>query len=241
MTTEANSPNATTRPMLRRRWLVGIVAAVAVTTIAPAVAGAQSNGGGDNGNYVTTKIPSGRSIDVLASSPACIGEAPYINYSIVPVGFVPVDGTATLRMSDRTGRLVQTVNVSSLSGSIIYPGASVDSAGNATDWPGWVRAEDGSWTRDESDAALREGLTIEVTASNLSASASVSYPDAGFPCAGPELLASSPSGEGGGALPQTGSNGMTGLMSIGAMSLLAGAAALATTRRRRNSDLHTAI
>jgi len=231
--------------MLGRRWLIGLVAAVAVTMIAPAVAGAQSNDGGDNENYVTTKIPSARSINLLASSPACIRDAPYINYSIVPVGFVPVDGTATLRMRDRTGQLVQTLNVTSLSGSIIYPGASVDSAGNATDWPGWMRAVDGSWTRDGSDAALREGLTIEVTANNLSASALVSYPDAGFPCAGPELLASSLSGAGSGnvgaALPQTGSNGMTGLMSIGAMSLLAGAAALATTRRRRNSEPHTAI
>ncbi|MGB0113432.1 MAG: hypothetical protein WBP59_09455 [Ilumatobacteraceae bacterium] len=139
----------------------------------------------DDGNYVTTTTTPERSLDVSAFSPECIRDAPYVSYTIVPVGFVPDDGRATLVIKDRNGNVVETREVSSLSGSFVYPGASVDAAGNATDWPGWQLADNGNWIPDASDAFLREGLIIDVTV-NPTATATVSYPPATSACAGPE-------------------------------------------------------
>ena len=257
MTSQSIAHTSPQRRFGRRRWITALVAAAAACTLAPATAAAQQ---GDGGDYVTTTTPSSRSIDVSAFSPACIRDAPYINFSIVPIGFVPDDNSATLRVFDVNGSLVETLTVNSLSGTFIYPGASVDAAGNATDWPGWKQAPDGSWTPD-SDTILREGLTIEVTV-NPTATASVSYPSAASDCAGPGSAASecvpgqngdaNPAddctpcvpGQGSGSdgtelncagtLPRTGGNGLAGPLSVGTISLVAGLAAVAATRRRRN-------
>lgn len=137
-------------------------------------------GGGD---YVTTTQPA-RGLDISGFSPACIRDVPYVNYTIVPLGFTPADQQATLVVKDRNGTVIETLEVDTFSGSFIYPGVSSDSAGNATDWPGWKRADDGSWTPDPSDAFLREGLIVEVTV-NPTATTTVSYPEATSPCAGP--------------------------------------------------------
>jgi LPXTG-motif cell wall-anchored protein len=83
------------------------------------------------------------------------------------------------------GSVVDTVQVNELSGRLLWPGASVDAAGNATDWPGWKLAADGvSWIPDSTDAFLREPLSIEVTV-NPTATAVVSYPAATEACASP--------------------------------------------------------
>jgi LPXTG-motif cell wall-anchored protein len=191
--------------------MAGLVAA----TLAPVAVLAQTTDEPDdpNGDYVTTTVP-GRSIDASAFSPECIRDAPFVNYTIVPVGFTPVPPNATLVIRAANGTLVGTRNVTSLSGQFIWPGAAVDGAGNAVDWPGWRLAADGvSWEPDPSDAFLREGLTIEVTVAvggasglvnpnqpqgfarpaalveqvgdTVSATATVSYPPATSVCANP--------------------------------------------------------
>jgi hypothetical protein len=68
--------------------------------------------------------------------------------------------------------------------SLLYPGASVDAAGNATDWPGWRLNEDGFWVLDPSDAIWREGLTI-VAEINPTATTSIEYPPSTAACASP--------------------------------------------------------
>ena len=45
--------------------------------------------------------------------------------------------------------------------SFVYPGATVDAAGNPTDWPGRVFDGD-EWVPDPTDAYLRDGLTVTV-------------------------------------------------------------------------------
>lgn len=160
--------------------------AVAALMVSPVAVMAQTNddGTGDGGDYVTTTTTPERSLDVSAFSPACIRDVPYVNYTIVPLGFTPAEQHATMVVKDRNGTVLETLEVDSFSGSFIYPGASSDSAGNATDWPGWKRAADGSWTPDPSDAHLRDGLVIEVTV-NPTATTTVSYPTATSACAGP--------------------------------------------------------
>ncbi len=166
MTSSAIRPPMNGQRRLRRRLQIGMMVALTAATISPAVMHAQTDpttSVDEGGNYVTTTLPE-ESLDVSGFSPECIRDAPFIRYTIVPQGFTPVSTQATLTIKDRNGNVVQTQTVNSFSGSIIWPGASVDAAGNATDWPGWQLADDGvSWIPDPSDAFLREGLVIEVT------------------------------------------------------------------------------
>jgi LPXTG-motif cell wall-anchored protein len=198
------------------------------------------NSGGD---YVTTTLPE-RSIDVSGFSPECVRNAPYIRYTFVPRGFVPTPSRATLSISDRSGNVVHSQVINSFSGNIVWPGASVDSSGNATDWPGWKLAGDGvSWIPDPSDTGLREGLTIKVTVDpSATATATVAYPAATSPCASPpsagDPTAAVPPATtttcvpGSCELPRTGSSGPASAIIIGAAALLAGVLILTATRRR---------
>lgn len=258
MTTNDLSP--ATCPRVRRRFrAAGALIAFAALAIAPSAAHAQT--GGDGGDYVTTTTAPERSLDVSAFSPECIRDAPYINYTIVAVGFVPDSPSATLVVRDRNGAVVDTFTTTSLSGRFVYPGASVDAQGNATDWPGWTTADDGSWVPDPSDAHLREGVTVEVTV-NPTATAAVSYPAAGAPCANPPIDARCDPGDPACAppceagepgctpcvpgqnndgnpaddcsLPRTGT-GIGTPLTIGAVLLVAGIFALSAARRNRPS------
>ena len=128
--------------------------------------------------------PLTRTIDVTGFSPECVNDAPYISYNIVPLGFVPTSGNATLTFFDKNGNQVgNPVQVTSLQGRVVYPGATVVD-GVATDWPGW-KFENGVWVQDPSDAVLRDGLTIRVQV-NPEATATVTYPPATSACADPK-------------------------------------------------------
>lgn len=235
-----------------RRWFLAVAVGLAATAAAlgadtqrPAEATASG------GDYVTTTTPSARSIDVSGFSPVCIGDAPFISYAIVPVGFTPVEQSATLVIRAADGTEVGTETVDSLSGQIIWPGASVDAAGNATDWPGWRRAADGvSWEPDPTDDLLRDGLTIEVTVAGAPpATATVDYPPDDSDCANPPITPQPttttpcvPGQDNDGDptddcdLSTTGGD-PSNLVLIGAATLLAGLAAIVATRRRRSIPL----
>jgi hypothetical protein len=190
------SPRRRATPRRRAGLLTLALAGAALAgAVAPSMAQAQSSyvdttpstpstpGGGD-GNYVTTTTSPEPSIDVGAFSPTCIRDVPYVNYTIVASGFTPA-GPATLTFVDINGNVVETVTVTSLSGQVIYPGATADASGNGTDWPGWTRSPDGSWIPDPTDAILREGLTVRVELDGLEATTTVAYPPSDSPCANP--------------------------------------------------------
>lgn len=182
--------------------------------------------------------PGGSSLQIDAVRPVCVADAPYVQYAVLPIGFT-FDGTATLTFtSPSSPGFSETVNVTSLRGQVLYPGASVDANGNPTDWPGWrFDEEEQLWVEDPSDAFLRTDLyvTIEV---NPSATAKVEYPPSTASCADPENPRNSGGGGGGTPgqqLPSTGSDGSTPLR-IGAVFTVAGlAAVIAAARRRRPS------
>lgn len=232
-----------------RRWRLGIGLFVGLTaaTLAPITTHAQTDG--DGGNYVTTTV-SAPSIDVSGFSSECIRDAPFIRYAIVPRGFTPASTEAVLVIKDRNGNVVETQTVDSFSGTIPWPGASVDAAGNATDWPGWKLADDGvTWIPDPSDAFVREGLVIEVTVDPApTATATVAYPATGTPCADPPdatppttTTVCTPGQDNDATpaddcdLPRTG-GGPGNALIVGAAALLAGLLLLTTARRRRHSD-----
>lgn len=242
MRSTAANHHSTTRARTRR-WCLAVAVGLVAATAAPLGAHARTDtqqpadATASGGNYVTTTTSSARSIDVSGFSPVCIGDAPFISYTIVPVGFTPVDQSATLVIRAADGTEVGTETVDSLSGQIIWPGASVDAAGNATDWPGWRRAADGvSWEPDPTDDLLRDGLTIEVFVDGVApATATVDYPPDDSDCANPPDIpppTTTPCPPDDCDLPTTG-GGPSNLVLIGVATLLAGLAAITATRRRR--------
>ena len=128
----------------------------------------------------TTTVPD--FLSITAISPICLRDAPYID---VTFGDQPVfDGRpATVTFVDLNGDVVATHTATFQSNTtvrFVYPGASVDAAGNPTDWPGWVFDGD-EWVIDPTDAFLRDGLTVVVEV-NPTASDTVSYPPATPSC-----------------------------------------------------------
>ena len=234
----------TTRsPRAARGWrLAGALAVTAATLAVPAAANAQT--GNDGANYVTTTTSASRSIDVSGSKPVCMKDVPHVQYLVVPIGFTPSTISGTLRLRDVNGNVLISQPLTSLSGVMMFPGAAADGSGNGTQWPGWVKAPDGSCKHDPTNDILK-GLTIEVTLypggggaalgddGALTASARVSYP-ADSECAGPQGITRPGSGSSGGSLPNTGSS-IAAPLAIGGISIAAGIVALATARRRSSA------
>jgi hypothetical protein len=157
----------------------------AVTALTPCT-DTQAVAAENNVDCETTPVVSSI-ITALASE--CVNNAPYITYDITPFGFTP-SGGATLRFYDLDGNSVDSVHVADLTGRVLYPGADVDGAGIATDWPGW-KLENGLWVLDPSDAVLREGLRVVVEV-NPTSEGIVSYPPATSACANPAQVPPAP-------------------------------------------------
>jgi hypothetical protein len=116
----------------------------------------------------------------------CSRDVPYVNLTF---GNQPeFNGlTGTITFLDVNGQFIEAHEVVYQAGetiSLLFPGAEVDAAGNATDWPGWQLNSDGFWVLDPSDAVWREGLTI-VAEINPTATATVEYPPSTAACASP--------------------------------------------------------
>ena len=173
------------------------------------------------GATTTTQGP----LALTAITPICVADAPFI---LVTFGNQPeLNGRpATITFIDINGVVVATHTATYTAGgsvSFVYPGASVDAAGNPTDWPGWVFDGD-EWVPDPSDNYLRDGLTVRVDV-NPTATGQVSYPPATSSCADPESGGSDPS------LPVTGST--TGpAAAVAAAAVALGALAIGLSRRR---------
>jgi LPXTG-motif cell wall-anchored protein len=223
----------------RRGTLVVATVAVAVLSMSTAATAQTYPAGSDDEvatgeppvptvpNYVATTTAPGQSLDVSAFAPECVLDVPYIKFTIVPIGFTS-SGPATLTFFDANGNFVDRVVSPTLSGRIIYPGAVAGPDGQGLDWPGWKRADDGSWIPDRSDEVVRQGLTIQVEV-NPTATAKVAYPPSDSPCANPPRT--TPPAP---PLPRTG-GGVGSTLIIGGAALLAGLTLVGAARRRRRS------
>jgi hypothetical protein len=187
----------------------------------------------------TTTLPPG-SLDVSAFSPLCRRNAPYISYSIVPVGFTPERATVTMTIRAANGTVVATHQIEELTGTMLWPGATVDADGRPTDWPGWKLADDGvSWIPDPADRHLRDALSIEVSVGTATATATVAYPVETEACLGPDSSPPPPTAPATpitpttapssatltSDLPSTGSSGLVTLLAVGAVCVLLGVSA----------------
>lgn len=105
----------------------------------------------------------------------CDRGAPWIRYRVLltdPDG-EPAGRNATLVLS-RGGEVAEiplgTLEGNEISGRVLWPGASVDGAGNPTGWPGfahqngqWVQTEGNfAWTRGAISAEIRVGSSLSV-------------------------------------------------------------------------------
>ena len=148
----------------------------------------------------TTSTSSPTVFSFNGASPVCSGDVPFIAITFSN-NFPQFDGrTGTLTMADVNGVFISSQPLVFQSGAtvhVLYPGATVDAAGNATDWPGWKLNSAGLWVTDPTDAIWRDGinLTYEV---NPTATAFVAYPPESAACASPENGPVPPSG-----LPRT--------------------------------------
>ena len=72
-----------------------------------------------------------------------------------------------------------------MSGNVLWPGAEVDTFGNATDWPGWSHGP-GGWYFDPTapGATLRDDSHVTVSI-NPTTTVTASYPPASSACANP--------------------------------------------------------
>ncbi|KAA0992529.1 choice-of-anchor A family protein [Dyadobacter aurulentus] len=107
--------------------------------------------------------PAEKTISVSASS-KCEKNAPWLDYSITPSNFDATGKTAKIEWINSDGKIVHEDTDMPLSGSVLFPGASIDLEGNGVAWPGfekngskWEEVED-RWT-----SLRKDGATIRVT------------------------------------------------------------------------------
>lgn len=127
----------------------------------------------------------------------CKADAPWIDWSIAmsdPYNratshhayLVLTNGTETETLD--LGELVYNATTEKweLSGSNLWPGASVDGDGNATGWPGWEQLVDGTWQTTTGNFAWVRDITTATVVVNPELTVDLAYPDATPDCAGPE-------------------------------------------------------
>ncbi|MGQ7946327.1 Ig-like domain-containing protein [Flavobacterium sp. WC2509] len=73
----------------------------------------------------------------ITAQSVCINDVPYVSYTATPVNFTPINGL-TITWTNSSNNVITTMTNLPLSGNVLWPGATIDTNGNGTDWPGWV-------------------------------------------------------------------------------------------------------
>ncbi|QAY75054.1 cell wall protein [Agromyces protaetiae] len=141
------------------------------------------------------------------------------------------DGTNTERIA--LGEIDPVTGV--LDDRVLWPGASVDGAGNPTGWPGWTQDASGEWVETTGNFAWTRSLTTATIEVNPDLAVDVSYPPATPECV------SGPRGGGDGearaaGLASTGFNGTPFAIGAGII-VLAGIAfvVISVVRKRKRA------
>ncbi|MDN3494376.1 LPXTG cell wall anchor domain-containing protein [Planococcus sp. APC 4015] len=179
--------------------------------------------------------PTNPSLSGTVADGECMSDAPWINYSVEltdPAGLHTSDA-ATLVIS--SGANVVSVPLGSLvdgelSGSVLWPGASVDANGVANGWPGWEQV-DGDWVQTNGNFGWTRGAISAKIVVNPEIVVPLSYPAASGDCAtAPRGQNSVPA-----SLPLTGMDAAVLPLSIaGGAAALIGVGLLVAQRRRRS-------
>ncbi|WP_223691830.1 DUF11 domain-containing protein [Leifsonia poae] len=213
----------------------------------------------DNCSTDTTKV---KSIAVSAQA-LCVNDAPVVSYSITPYNLttapkialiwwtadayaarntsIPAGDEAALLANGASKVNYVTlpsgwVNGDTITGTQLWPGASVDASGHGNGWPGWRQLGDGTWVLDPAAPFydLRTGAVVEVRINPTTAS-TVAYPPPSTHC-DPAVTTTVAAGGSSTGLADTGSDTMGPL--AGAAVLLGLGAGLVLWMRRRRGDVH---
>lgn len=123
--------------------------------------------------------PDEPTLEVEVLQPICDGNVPYLQYAVSVVNAVGDSATITWHHpNDPTQN--QVMSGVPLSGTVLWPGAEVDEAGNAIDWPGW-RLEGDEWVEGDQWDWVRPSVQITV-AVNPEATVTVAYPPSSPNC-----------------------------------------------------------
>lgn len=161
----------------------------------------------------------------------CDGDVPYISYTVTltdPDGQSTGDDASLVLSSGANSVTIPlgTLVDGELSGRVLWPGASVDGAGNPTGWPGWAFV-DGQWVETTGNFAWTRGSLSAVLQVNPELAVPLSYPPSTPNCATqpPTISSNSPenpavAGSVDGALAATGGSlpyavAGTGLLLVG--------------------------
>ena len=116
----------------------------------------------------------------ITANSYCDNNTPYVSYNVVADNFTPT-GLLTINWIDSANNIVATQNNMPLSGTVLWPGAVVDSNNKPTDWPGWVLVN-GQWIQGNDGFELtRPAVTMQFTL-NPTQSVVVNYPAAVAGC-----------------------------------------------------------
>jgi len=169
----------------------------------------------------------------------CENDVPWIDYSVFltdPENRV-TSRTATLTLTNgsQTASFVlgDLGDDGTLTGRMLWPGASVASDGTPTGWPGWASV-DGQWVETDANFAWTRGTITAVIAVNPEVSTTISYPPSSPYChAGPDITGIPAAVDSEFELAATGSdfNALPFVFGGGAV-LLVGAGLLVYGRRR---------
>ena len=121
---------------------------------------------------------------LLTATPICRNDVPYVHYKVVP-NFIPSTTnpvTLTWLNGDKTVVTAQPVaNGIALENDLLWPGATVDSLGNPTDWPGWILSN-GLWIQGSDGFENTRPNAYLVISVNPIDTILVSYPPATPAC-----------------------------------------------------------
>ena len=116
----------------------------------------------------------------ITTNSYCDNNTPYVSYTVVADNFTPT-GLLTINWIDSANNIVATQSNMPLSGTVLWPGAVVDSNNKPTDWPGWILVN-GQWIQgNDSFELTRPAVTMQFTL-NPTQSVVVNYPGAVSGC-----------------------------------------------------------
>lgn len=107
----------------------------------------------------------------------CDGDVPYLVYDVAVTG--TPNETVTITWLNPTGDDVVQAGLP-LSGRVLWPGATVNAAGEPTGWPGWV-FEDGEWVEGGDFGWVRPSVEVLFQV-NPEMTVSVDYPPSSPNC-----------------------------------------------------------
>ncbi|SFR90649.1 LPXTG-motif cell wall anchor domain-containing protein [Agromyces sp. CF514] len=226
-----------------RATTAGILLAAALVLVGGQAAYAEEIPPSPDPGYVP-EVPVEPSLGGSTAVGVCDNDAPYIFFS---VELTDPDGVATsnfarLILSGAGGQTMEIplgeLQGGSLSGSVLWPGASVDENGNANGWPGWAFVN-GQWVETTGNFAWTRSVSSAMIVVNPEVTVPLSYPPATPACTDPG--GSTPAGDmavdtvNGESLPHTGVAAWTLPLGLAALGAAVVGLVLVLMRRRRTS------